>query len=128
RMELLGAIELAAHDDALGEARRDAACQKSVSTHAGEEVEKDLRQAEFGAALGDDDIGRQRRLETAAEGIALYQRHRDDRQIEAEAGRVCVAELAAGMCVAAQRRAVAVADELREKLEIAAEVPHPRLA
>ena len=53
-----------------------------------------------GAALGDDDVERQQRLETAAQSVALDQTDRDDRPVEP--GHVAVKDLDAGAPVTHQ--------------------------
>ena len=120
-----GGHQLAAHDDALGDVRAQAPDQEAVGAHAGDQVEQHLGQAELGALLGDHDVARDRRLESAAQRVALHQRDRRHRLFEADA--VGVQDVDAGLGVAEQPFAVAVADHPGEQLQVAPQVEHARV-
>ena len=74
---LLSAVDLAAEDQLLSTRTPDLPRQEGKRPHAGEQIEQDLRQAELGTLLSDDQIVCQRRFETAAESIALDERNAD---------------------------------------------------
>ena len=111
-------------DERLGLVAGHAPRQEAVGAHAGEHVEQDFGQAHLRAALGDDQVEGQGVLETAAQCIALNQRHRHDRRIEGHG--VAVDGLDGDMAIMPHRLRSPAADALREMPEVAAEIVDPR--
>jgi hypothetical protein len=119
-MQLGGGIDLAAEDHLLGLHGADLAGEEAERPHAGEEAEQAFRQAELGAALGDDEIVGQRTFETAAQRIALDQGDRDDGQVHLD--RAEVLRLDAGAGVFLQHDAILVPNQIGEEAQIATQV------
>ncbi len=120
--QLFRAVGVPAQHHLFGLAHADATRQEAVRAHAGEQVEDDLGQAHLGAGFGDDDVARQRKLEAAAERIALHQRDRRRRAVVALDARVH--RIDAQPCVLHQRFAILLADQVDEQRKIAAEAEY----
>lgn len=97
-----------------------APAQEGVRTHAREQAEQHLRQAQSAAFLGDDGVAGQGHFQAAAEGVTLDQRDRTD--IAAEPGMQVVHALHAALGVVQQEVAVAFADQAGEQVQVAAQV------
>ena len=122
-IELFCTIAATAQDHLLGASRAEPAREKAMRAHAWKKAEIGFRQAEIGAAFGDDDVERQKRFESAAERIALDEPDRDDRPIEAQ--HVAMQDTHACPAIVDQRGAIAVPDMRRKQVEIPPQRKHP---
>jgi hypothetical protein len=102
----------------------DPPVEEGIGPHAREQVEQDLGETEAGMLLGDHDVARQRRLEPAAQAIALHQRDGGDGQLMGAV--VLVQNVNAGRAVLDQAGAVPGFDQAHEQVEVAAQIEHAR--
>ncbi len=72
-VQLLRAIQVAFEHQLLGQARADPLAHEGISAHAREQVEQHLRQSHHHVFLGHDGVAAERRLEAAAQRVALHQ-------------------------------------------------------
>ena len=104
----------------------DAPGQQAVATHAREQVEQHLGETQLRVLFGDQDIGRQRALESAAQRHPLHQRDRGQRR-HPEVGPVLVHHVDAIATVVVKTITVSCLDQLHEQFQIAAEAEDRRI-
>ena len=121
-MKFLRTIDASAQDHSLSPRGIEPARQKTVCAHAGEEIEKNLRQAELSAFLGDDDVVGQRRLESPAERITLNQGNRTNGQVVIDRPPILLVDACVG--ISPQAVPVFLFDELHEKRKVAAQIEY----
>ncbi|SUS05311.1 hypothetical protein DF3PB_1870010 [uncultured Defluviicoccus sp.] len=124
RVQFLGLVDPAAENDAFGTNRIEPAGEETVGPHPREHAKQHFWQPEAGTPFGDDDVVRQRRLEAAAKCIALDDRNRADRQLQADGSPMLARGANAG--VPLQARPVAGCNQLDEVWQVAAEVEDAR--
>ena len=125
-IKLRGAVDAAAEDHFLGARRVELARQKAEGAHAGKQVEQDLGQAKLSVFFRHEHVEGQCAFEPAAKCIALDERDRDERQVEAD--RHVIGDVDAVMRIVAQRFEVACPNALDEKAEVTAEIVDARNA
>src|SRR4029077_20966676 len=104
----------------LGPDRIEASGQHVVSSHPGEGVEEDLRQAHFHAAFGNDEIAAKRSLKTPAESIALQKADRNNAAIETDRDMINCVHATVG--VAANCFPIMIADSVGQEREISTHI------
>ena len=81
-VHLAARVNFARRDDALRQRARKAPPEERHGAHSWKGVEGDLGQPQAGVFLGDEEVGDERALKSAAQALPVNGRERDDRQAE----------------------------------------------
>src|SRR5580704_7667099 len=115
-VHLFRAVYASAEYHPLGPDRIEAPGQHAVSSHPGEGVEEDLRQAHFYVAFGNDEIAAKRSLKTPTKSIALQKAYRNNAGIETN--RDMINRVHATVGVVADCFPIMIADSVGQEREI----------